>query len=129
MGYASYQVVGGWLDGQWAGYGHIGICGHPGCTTLVWRGTDAMCGLNPHGGDEDSCGMFFCDGHLDYTTVGQRCETCADAIRNDPDQIEGRCAAAGHPTTVKAKFGVGWNCECGEAGSDRYDPGGESAGV
>lgn len=114
MGYASYQVVGGPLDGQWAGYGHVGLCGHPDCTVLVWRGVDAMCGANPHGGGEDSCGAFFCDAHLyGGTWSGSRCAACRDAVNED-------CAENGHPNMHEwSGHGI---CACEEVEYDDLPP-------
>lgn len=81
MGYGSYKIAGGKLAGQWAGYNVERQCCHKGCKVLVARGVDAMCGRDPHGGDETSCGAFFCPDHLIHVHVDghseRRCPACA----------------------------------------------------
>lgn len=76
MGYGSYEIVGGPLSGEPGGYGIEAACGFDGCGTVIDRGTAYLCGDNPHGGEEDSCGLWFCDEHLHYCENGRRCEDC-----------------------------------------------------
>ena len=86
MGYASYLITRGPLKDQMGGYNHEGFCCHPGCFVVCDRSVSELCGFgdhyasaDPHGGNETSCGCFFCDAHLHYVADqrGQRCEACS----------------------------------------------------
>lgn len=121
MGYGAYEIAGGPLAGQLGGYNVKAVCGHDGCEEKIDRGMAYMCGDNPHGGGEDSCGLFFCDGHLAFAAITQphqRCMACSEAIRSDPERVEGRCHLADHPNTVPTPDGIG-RCECGEVSYGR----------
>ena len=82
MGYGTYEIVAGPLKGQMGGYNVDAVCGHDGCTVAIDRGLDYMCGRDPHGGGDDSCGQFFCHEHL-YSVKdrdgnwGARCDACS----------------------------------------------------
>lgn len=102
--------MGGPLRGQFGGYNNEGPCGHGGCTETVERGVDAMCGDNPHGGGEDSCGLFFCEAHLVYvphqSNRSQRCEACA---------VPSDCELAGHPNAgPHPRYPERGSCVCTE---------------
>ncbi|MBZ6211601.1 hypothetical protein KVH31_34465 [Streptomyces olivaceus] len=62
------------------GYGVPTTCEQPGCTEQIDRGLAYLCG-SVHGGDEYSCGGYFCGQHL-YTAPeghhGNRCVLCVD---------------------------------------------------
>lgn len=96
MGYASYEIGGSSpLVGEMGGYGHRSTCGHDGCDKAIDRGLAYMCGDNPHGGDVDSCGLWFCDDHLTYpmfddeVIADQRCYACAaEAERQAAEERE-----------------------------------------
>lgn len=120
MGYGTYEIDAGPLAGQMGGYNVTATCGHNGCEESIDRGMDHMCGDNPHGGDEDSCGLFFCADHLEYVggTPAQRCTACAEAIRSDPETLAGHCHLAEHPVTVRTPDGFG-RCACGEVSYGR----------
>lgn len=120
MGYGSYEIAAGPLAGQEGGYNVAATCGHEGCDAEIDRGMYFMCGDSPHGGTEDSCGMFFCEAHLEVIggVERQRCTACAEAICSDPETMAGRCRLADHPNTVQTPDGIGL-CECGEVSYGR----------
>lgn len=68
----------GWeigFDSNWnrdIGYGVPAICDHPGCNQEINRGLGYVCGGEPYGGD-DGCGLYFCDKHMSF---GQLCDRC-----------------------------------------------------
>lgn len=86
MDYGSYEIVAGPLAGEFGGYGIEAVCGFDGCETVIDRGTAYMCGDNPHGGSEDSCGLWFCHEHLHYCEqYGRRCaDCCIDDEEGEP---------------------------------------------
>jgi hypothetical protein len=61
----------GWsigFDSNWQrdiGYGVPAFCDHPRCSERIDRGLAYVCGGEPYGGDR-GCGLYFCNGHLDY---------------------------------------------------------------
>lgn len=104
MGYGSYEIGGSSpLAGEMGGYGHEG------CETVIDRGMAYMCGDNPHGGDEDSCGLFFCYEHLTYpwfndeTIADQRCYPCAaEAERRAAEEHDALIAGQLRTESVRA---------------------------
>lgn len=62
MGYAHYTLA----DGREAGYGVEAECDKPGCSKVIDRGMDYLCGENPHvwgSGDGWGCGNYHCGPH------------------------------------------------------------------
>lgn len=110
MGYGSYEIGGSSpLAGEMGGYGHEATCGHAGCETAIDRGMAYMCGDNPHGGDEDSCGLWFCYEHLTYpmfndeTIADQRCFVCAaEAERQAAEEHDALTAGQLRTESVRA---------------------------
>lgn len=68
----------GWslgFDTRWQrdiGYGVPAVCDHSGCHKSIDRGLSYVCGALPYGGDK-GCGLFFCDDHLDHSSLCARC--------------------------------------------------------
>ncbi|MGV9278022.1 hypothetical protein [Streptomyces griseosporeus] len=62
------------------GYGVPTTCEQPGCEEEIDRGLAYLCG-DVHGGDENSCGGYFCGQHLYMPPEGHhgnRCILCRD---------------------------------------------------
>lgn len=87
MGYASYTVTGGRHSGEECGYAVDAVCDAEGCDEKIDRGLACLCGRLP-GGGEDSCGGYFCAGHLFIPGGGrgQRCGECADEIEREAEE-------------------------------------------
>ena len=72
------------------GYGVPATCERPGCKEEIDRGLAYLCG-DQHGGDEYSCGGYFCGQHL-YTAPaghhGNRCALCRDRGADPTEDIE-----------------------------------------
>lgn len=76
MGYARYTVI---LNGETidAGYDVPDICHQDGCSTVIDRGLDFLCGERP--GDNEpghGCGRYFCNAHLYEEPEGQQGQRC-----------------------------------------------------
>jgi hypothetical protein len=86
----------GWAvgyDHNWKrdiGYGVPCKCDHPDCNKHIHRGLAYVCGGRPYG-EDDGCGLFFCESHLYVGVEGkdhQVCERCAkgaDPFEPKPD--------------------------------------------
>lgn len=83
MGYARYDTPLGP-----AGYAVTDTCHHDGCDMEIDRGLGHLCGDEPGCETEDSCGRWFCGGHLFYGPRGQRCEPCLDGC-DEPEDTGG----------------------------------------
>lgn len=63
----------GWAVGEheWrdVGYGVPAQCDHPRCRRKIDRGLAYVCGSIPYGGGH-GCGLFFCEGHRQFTHRG-----------------------------------------------------------
>lgn len=75
-------------DGRLGGYAVSATCDEPGCNEKIDRGLGYICG-EMHGGDEWSCGKYFCAKHLFYGPPNQMCGSCLDNYyREHPDSLE-----------------------------------------
>lgn len=83
----------GWsvgYDSNWnrdIGYGVPSICDLPGCGKEIDRGLSYVCGGDAYGG-EDGCGLFFCESHLDSSSLCPRCEESKPPFDPTPDTEE-----------------------------------------
>ena len=63
------------FDSHWQrdiGYGVPAYCDHPKCDKEIDRGLAYVCGGEPYGGDK-GCGLYFCEGHVDFDHLCARC--------------------------------------------------------
>ena len=78
------------FDPMWnrdIGYGVPSICDHPECSEKIHRGLGHVCGSDPYGG-ETGCGLFFCDRHMSYLGLCERCLDSLSPFEPKPDTIE-----------------------------------------
>lgn len=73
-------------EGREIGYAVEATCDRPGCDTVIDRGLGHVCG-GMHGGDEFSCGRYFCGNHLWTANLPngecrQLCRECTAWVEN-----------------------------------------------
>jgi hypothetical protein len=83
----------GWsigFDEHWSrdiGYGVPAYCDHPKCDAEIDRGLSYVCGGQPYGGD-DGCGLYFCEKHLNSSSLCSRCARREKPFDAKPDHPE-----------------------------------------
>jgi hypothetical protein len=75
-------------QGREVGYLVDAECDFPGCGARINRGLSYVCG-DMHDGGNHGCGGYFCERHLESTSVGRLCGKCAeDAPPYDDEKDE-----------------------------------------
>lgn len=91
MGWAYGEV-----NGREVGYSVEATCDKEGCEAKIDRGLAYCCG-GMHGGDEYSCGGYFCSAHRTHPDREppegmpywrEMCESCCEAIDHPVAEVE-----------------------------------------